>query len=205
VAALHAALARHRAREEWRTHTELRLAELTAIRTGCASGKIAAGPDPDLLRRLASDRSLDFTCQDLQARPLHGDLNPGNVLMVEEKPLLLDFEDVFHSYLPVQFELALMVERFVLVRVNDDAIAVDIGRGLLGSYGAEVDTKPQRATTDPVNVLRALALRSLCVLTLAASNGLLVSDREWKKFFQLERQAVERAQTIWAIFQEAAS
>jgi Ser/Thr protein kinase RdoA (MazF antagonist) len=202
VAELHAALARHPDREQWRAFTELRLGELTAIRHRCASGGLSVGPDADLLLRLASDRTLDFTCEGLPRRPLHGDLNPGNVLVVGETPLLLDFEDVFHSYLPAQFELALMVERFVLVRVDDDDDAVDLGRNLVGRYRTEIGATLAPMTTDPAEIFRALALRSLCVLALAASNGLVVSDGEWKKFFRLERQAAQRAHVIRAIFQE---
>lgn len=203
VAAFHTALARHPAKEQWRVHTGTRLAELTSIRADCATGRLAVGPEPDFLRILALDRAVDFTGLGLHAQPLHGDLNPGNTLFIDGRPLLLDFEDVFHSVLPVRFELALMIERFVLVRVNDEA-AASLGRAMLQSYDAAVDKKPPEIETDPVDVFRALALRSLCVLALAASKGTSISDGEWRKFSRLERQARERAQAIRAIFKDAA-
>lgn len=201
VAAFHTALARHPAREQWRAYTGSRLAELTSIRADCAFGHLAVGPEPDFLRILASDGAVDFTGPGVDARPLHGDLNPGNTLFVEGRPLLLDFEDVFHSVLPVRFELAKTIERFVLVRVDDET-AVNLGRALLQSYAASIDERPQDVKTDPVDIFRALALRSLCVLALAASKGISISDGEWRKFSLLERQARERAQTIRAIFKD---
>ncbi len=95
-----------------------------------------------------------------------------------------------------------MIERFILVRVDDEA-AVNLGRAMRQSYEANIDGKSQQIENDPVDIFRALSLRSLCVLALAATHGTGISDSEWRKFSRLETQARERAQTIRAIFKDA--
>jgi Ser/Thr protein kinase RdoA (MazF antagonist) len=199
VADLHRALAGHLDRHEWRQYTSVRLNELTTIRDACCSGRLVLGPDPVLLRDLAADATIDFVGDGIRHQPLHGDLNPGNVLFAEGSAVLLDFEDVFHSVLPARFELALILERFILVR-TDDQIATTLGRIFIETYRARVGEGACDLDFDPVGVLRALALRSLCVLALAESRGTSISRAEWDKFFRLERQARERAQAIRAIF-----
>jgi Ser/Thr protein kinase RdoA (MazF antagonist) len=192
VGALHCALAQHPDRATWAAATARRLAELTAMRTELAAGRFRAGPEPERVQALAADRALDFAPA-WPARPLHGDLNPGNILVEREagRIVLLDFEDVFHGVLPAQFELLLLIERHILLRVAEDALALALIRRLLEGYGERSDAPIFPAP--PADILRARALRSLCVLALGAREGRDGGDSEWAKFLALEQQAQMRA------------
>ncbi len=196
LARLHRALAEHPDRDAWTASTGRRLAALTETREALAAGRAAAGPDPGRLRALATDPEIDFMRDGAPRRPLHGDLNPGNVLDVDGTPVLLDFEDALHSVLPPAFELALALERFVLVPLADDAAARAAGGALLTAYreagGAD-------GLDDLAGAMRALALRSLCVLAAGAESGDVAPEAEWRKFLKLEAQAQTRRGVIAAI------
>lgn len=200
IAKLHQALAKNPDRKSWTRATLDRLSELQAIRTRVASGCESFGPDPAYLATLAADGTADFVMKSLPTRPLHGDFNPGNILIVGDSVTLLDFEDVLHSDLPPVFELVLVIERFVLIHCANDGLAVELGRTFLSGYTAVMGSTTGPLQTDPALVLRSLALRSLMTLSLGANSGITISDAEWGKFFDLEHQARSRAQTVRSIF-----
>jgi Ser/Thr protein kinase RdoA (MazF antagonist) len=194
VGALHRALAVHPDRHAWQAATDRRLAELAAVRADLAAGRLEAGPDPAALRRLAADPALDFAPAGLPRTPLHGDLNPGNVLVDPAGAVvLLDFEDVFHSVLPPRFELVLLIERHILLPVADDGAAAALIRALLAGYAAGGGPDGLLPVERPADVLRSLALRALCVLALGARSGLDGGASEWGKFLFLEERARARA------------
>lgn len=202
LARLHAALATHPARDEWLARTHTRLSGLIETRSALASGTQQAGPDPRLLQQIAADSALDFILPELPAMPLHGDLNSGNLLVADGAVMFMDFEDVHYSVLPVEFELALALERFVLIAGEGDVIQA--GRSFLRAYGNAANWSPLRAL-DYGAVLRSVSLRSLCVLAAAEAEGAATSPAEWAKFFYLEQMTRERPEVIRAIFQGYAS
>lgn len=188
---LHSALARHPQRPEWENRTQHRLSRLSEIRAKLATGDMRAGPDPERAAAIAADATIDFNREHEDRQPLHGDLNAGNVLWTGDDLFFIDFEDVVHSVLPPAFELALVLERHVLVQHEDAKSAIEAGSALLAGYGGQ---RPIRF--DLVAHLRALALRSLCVLADAEQDGHSPPASEWQKFFQLEMAARNRAETL---------
>ena len=191
LAQLHAALARHPARSAWEASTRARLEHLTDIRGAWARGELSLGPRPDDLVELARDTSLDFVRSDLPATPLHGDLNAGNLRrLADGRPLLLDFEDAFHSVLPCPFELGLVFERIVLVAVDNDREAGRLLDVLIDAYRRAGGVVP--ATVDWRRIVRSLALRSLCVITSCELAGVSIDAGEWLKFFHLAEAAAKR-------------
>jgi hypothetical protein len=192
LAKLHAALARHPARPAWEASTRTRLEHLADIRRAWARGELSLGPRPDDLVTLARDASLDFVRSDLPATPLHGDLNAGNLRrLADGRPLLLDFEDTFHSVLPCPFEIGLVFERIVLVAVDDDAKAARLGRVLVNAYRRAGGELPS-SIVDRQRIVRSLALRSLCVISSCELAGVSIDAGEWLKFFHLAEAAAER-------------
>ncbi len=194
---LHEALSSHPDVEAWRAATRARLDRLQATRAALAEGRLAAGPDHARLARLAAEPELDFVDAGAHWQPLHGDLNPGNVLMAADTPVLLDFEDVPHSMHPPIAELCLAVERFVLAQVANEDEALRLGRVLVDNYGSPAR---QGSGMSPTNVLRSRALRSLSLLADAERAGVRISEAEWRKFFDLEQMASSRAATLEAVF-----
>lgn len=199
LGAFHHNLGRHPDLGSWRDFTDGRLSELNAVRARLAEKKGARGEYAQQLSELAADRSLDFRFDALPRRPLHGDLNPGNLLIVGKRALLLDLEDVFHSVLPVAFDLALVLERLVLVRVAEEERAIELGRALMFEYsragGSFIDVAALSAQ-EWTSVLRSLALRSLCTLALGEESGIQVETGEWEKFFYLEQLATGKGHLI---------
>lgn len=181
---LHEALGRHPLVEEWKRQTDARLSRLTAIRQALATGELRAGPDPDLLRAKACERTIDFRPEryaaDSGRLPLHGDLNRFNMLIDGSGCTFLDFEDVRHSVLPAIFDLATVFERVALPnqpKASEEAALA----ALLDAYEATTGGRP-----DPKwipEVLRCLALRALC--TLADIDPAGRDPQEWLKFFHL--------------------
>jgi Ser/Thr protein kinase RdoA (MazF antagonist) len=202
VGHLHRALAAHPDRAGWSRATAVRLDALDNVRADLAAGRLRRGPEPEQLRELAADKTLTFHPKGAPAEPLHGDLNPGNVLvdLKSAEPILLDFEDVFHSVLPSIFELLLIVERFILVPVDADGEAEALARTLLESYRGVAGPTVCVPGQSPSNSLRSLALRSLCVLALGERSGIATANDEWTKFFTLERHARRRATLVDQIF-----
>lgn len=200
IGALHRALAAHSDVPAWRASTDRRLAELAAVRAALADGSYAAVPEPARLRALAADATLDFVAAGQARTPLHGDLNPGNVLVEQDsgRVVILDFEDVFHSVLPPRFELLLAMERHILVQVDDDALARPLVAALRDGYGDA--GAPLPPVDRPADVLRSLALRSLCVLALGAREGRDGGADEWGKFLFLEVRARARAGLLSELF-----
>jgi Ser/Thr protein kinase RdoA (MazF antagonist) len=202
VAQLHHALAKVPYKGRWTKNTVNRLQALEKTRQNVAKRGLEVGPDPQRLLTLVADEQLDFQKSRCCVQPLHGDLNPGNVLIVDEKPVFMDFEDTVHSVLSIDYEILFAIERFVLVHVKNDKEAVSLGREFLRGYASQENKKYTIRNIDPVNVLRSLALRSLMVLVNGELTGNSVSEREWKKFFYLEEMSRSRAEVISRIFED---
>lgn len=195
VGRLHAALKRHPEVAAWQARTEQRIDRLVAMRAALAGGDVVAGPRPDELHILASDRSISFlpgAHHSGPPRPLHGDLNIFNIVIDNGEARFLDFEDVVHSMLSVENDLALVCERVVLVQQPDDSAAAAAIAALLDAYEEAGGDKVNRTSLS--GVLIGLSLRSLCTLAVLDPAGR--DAAEWNKFFTL----IEAAQRRRSVF-----
>lgn len=195
IGRLHAALASHPDVAQWQHRTDARLDRLVAIRTALAEGDVAAGPRPEELRSLAADSTISFIPRAHGSgapRPLHGDLNIFNIVLEGGAARFIDFEDVVHSVLSVENDIALACERVILVQAPDDAGAAAAVDALLDAYAAAGgDTINREALPD---VLIGLSLRSLCTLALIDRRG--HDGDEWAKFFALIEAARRRRSVL---------
>jgi hypothetical protein len=203
LAQFHDILPRHKNHDVWKKNTEKRMRTLSRVRDSLANGEWRSGPDPDRLCEIAKDRSLDFIRDDLPRQSLHGDLNYRNAFVptveLDQSSLqvmLLDFEDVKHSVLPVVFELALVIERFILVHDLDNETAVTAAQVFLSSYQNKCLHELNLNKVDWVSILQSLNLRSLCVLSLIENQGGDIPEDEWKKFFYLF-ECVKQQADLW--------
>ena len=125
---------------------------------------------------------------------IHGDLNYTNALfpLRGDEPLLLDFEDCRFSHLPRLVDLAMALERFVLVAEAENDDAFDLGQALIRAYRA-ADPRPFDAGAgDLSSTLRTLAIRALVLLCEMRRRGEEVEDAEVGKFVELHAQATAR-------------
>ncbi len=163
------------------------------------SGEQLSGPRPQELRDLleAEASLLDLLDDCSERQPLHGDLAYGNILFPLDGggPILLDFEDTLISWLPIDFDIALALERFALLPTNADADAVQFGKKMLKAYGVERG-KEHFLTHSPADCLRLLAIRSLLTLSELEFKGDKVEISEWEKFFYLYQHALDRRSVL---------
>lgn len=191
VGRIHAALKHHPHASEWQERTDRRFEHLVRVRSALASGNFAAGPRPDDLRILAGDRTISFLPGDHQcgpSRPLHGDLNIFNIVIDQGEARIIDFEDVVHSVLPAEHDLALVCERVIMVQQPDDSGAAAAIDALLEAYAQAGGESINRASL--AAVLAGLSLRSLCTLAVIDTSG--HDSEEWNKFFTLIEAAQRR-------------
>lgn len=191
LARLHLLLAAHPDSVEWRGRTGERLQQLAGVRGLLARGALRAGPRPDALRALCADSSITFmpSANGSANRPLHGDLNIFNIMVGRSDSVcFLDFEDVVHSVLPAEWDVAAACERVILVQQRDNDAARPAIDALLKAY-ADAGGPPIDRHALP-QVLRGLALRALCTLATIDRDG--TDADEWAKFFGLIEAASER-------------
>ena len=137
---------------------------------------------------------------DHQAQVLHGDLNLGNVLFADHtvSPAPLDFEDSRHNFHGVAMDLAMALERFVLVRTSDDGRALSLGHRLLAGY-AEHAAPWRWGAPGLAGILQSLAVRALLLLAGNRAAGRPVAESEWDKFLYLYAETERRAELLRAL------
>jgi len=107
--------------QQVRKNTDARLdALLDWGRSGTFENKVSAPISNNMLRHyrdcfVKNNAQITSNCW-----LTHGDLNPGNILMMKGKGIaILDFEDTLHSCLWPGFDLAKLVERLVLPKIEN--------------------------------------------------------------------------------------
>lgn len=198
LAKMHEALRNYPLQDSIKTRTNKRISKLNEIREQIAKGIIKIGPFPDYVRSLALNGDLNFT-QGADFQAIHGDLHPGNMMMVDNHVYFFDFEDTLHSYLPIIYELALILERLVFVRYNSIDYIQELGKHFMVAY-LESGGSYLYQETDRF-ALSTIALRSLCVLTLCEMEGNNIYEQEWRKFYMLSELAKKMQITLNKILQ----
>ena len=131
-----------------------------------------------------------------QPQVVHGDLNYGNILFngTGSEITFLDFEDTCAAWFSPLMELSMVLERFALI--EDDEKSLALSRSVYDAYkqngGIEYRHKSQLS-----DMLRALSVRALLILTLVSQRGLWnVAEEEWNKFLMLYQQAISRKKLL---------
>lgn len=188
VSKLHIVLKDHPDSYVWQENTLARFSVLEDIRVQLAAGQHDVGVSTKAVVALANRVDLDIFREPELSQCLHGDLNPGNIIFSDnEQVYFFDFEDVHHSYLPVITELAYVLERFILVRIESANEAVALGTLFLKNYRINGDFfyTPTRHN----KLLEMLILKSICTLIYCREQGFNVIRQEWDKFFMLLKKA----------------
>lgn len=147
----------------------------------------------DTAVRQSVDLSLDTNVtQALMKSPqvIHGDLNYGNVLLDPHpggKIAFLDFEEATEAYYSPLFDVAMVIERFILDCHTDKDTMLD-------AFGSAYQKAGGRWFSDEVSLtdmLKGLAIRAMLVLTASKEAGWPDwKEQEWHKFVALHESAV---------------
>jgi hypothetical protein len=182
IGRLHRALARMPQASQIREACAARLSLLEARRRALAVGQVAFGPAPQRLARVAAKLSLGV---ERGGQPLHGDLNPGNILLPLDgaDPVVLDLEDARHTFGPPRLDLALAIERFCLDSADDRRV-LSLVEALLQGYAA-TGAPLHFEDGELAHALLFVNLRALCLLAELESRGERRPAEEWRKFLGL--------------------
>lgn len=193
VAAMHGAMAALSPAQTILAQARRRHEHVRDIRAAVKAGTFAP---PFQAARLDGLLEPDCTALlfDPHGQPIHGDLNYGNALFPLDggAPLILDFEDAMLSFGSPWIDIALVLERFVLIDVPDDAAARGLGGAFLEAYLRHAPG-PLRQPRPLHDILAGTAQRSICLLAEMAGTGRSVAAAEWEKFAFLRDQADARA------------
>lgn len=196
LALMHAALARLPDCAEIRQASAARVGMLKNRFNLIRLGACISGPQSDRLRKLFESEAAIFALLDgaMANQPLHGDLVYGNILFPLEGgvPVLLDFEDTLISWMPVDLDIALALERFALLPAKNEDEAFMLAREMLRSYAVGCG-KVRFLTHALSDCLQLLAIRSLTTLAELEVAGGNTEGAEWNKFFLLQQHAVEKS------------
>lgn len=133
---------------------------------------VSSGPAARILD--CTGHNLDLM-DDLEGQVLHGDLNPGNILVTDSGSIrFCDFEDAIHTYGSPLIDLAIIVERLLLSR-DETALTT-----FLRTY--QRLASPVARAGWLVDSLKLINLRAAALLLLAGDLGHHVPPEEWQKF-----------------------
>ncbi len=132
---------------------------------------------------------------------IHGDCNYTNILF--EQPdgrlVVIDFEESRAAWLNPMFDVAKVIERFVLVPAR--ANAIELARSFLDAYRDGGGAMP---AVDLRRILIESNDRALMIMTDKAREGLPLPDAEWRKFIELKALVGRQAALLDSLSQTAA-
>lgn len=115
------------------------------------------------------------------AQPLHGDVNPGNVIVAGDRAWLLDFEELPHAHGTPALDLAKTMERIAFPAKNSVPIGVALLEGWIEARRPVAPFRPGLLA----DALAATNLQSVALLEALEADGRRVSELEWAKFDRL--------------------
>ncbi|HAT2064643.1 TPA: phosphotransferase [Legionella pneumophila] len=167
-------------------NTRSKIDQLEQAQKSIILGKYCRIPNFSYVRQIAQKYS--FHLIDISnSQILHGDLNPGNLLLSKQKICFFDFEDALHSYLPVIFDLAFIIERIIFTNTNDGSHVLDLGKIFLNAYKDAGGSYEYKRNDE--HLLSILSLKAFCLLSMCEVSDDSVLNSEWNKFLKLSNLA----------------
>jgi Ser/Thr protein kinase RdoA (MazF antagonist) len=110
---------------------------------------------------------------------IHGDLNFHNIIFDKETqtPVILDFEDCNHSFFSPLYDIAMLLERYVLLKHIGDNQKYKLGISLLSHFDKTYFYGDQL-----YNMLLFISVRSLLILATIFYQKDTVNKKELQKF-----------------------
>jgi hypothetical protein len=133
----------------------------------------------------------DFKLLTRNAQLIHGDLNYGNVLMNKDtnKPIIIDFEDATSAWLHPLYDLALAIQRFVLISEKNDKYKC--ADALIRGYFSENKQTKLNKDCSLKKMIELISVRSLLILSIMSENVRKLYLDEIDKFVELHKKTQE--------------
>jgi len=179
-------------------HIRRRSAQRDALFTELLHEQHQAPATNESVRKVLASSTPQLPSSDAQV--IHGDLNMGNLLIgkASGQPALLDFEDANHNWHSPLVDLAMALERFVLVRTPDAELADRLGRALIEGYLATAQQRPA-VEHSATKILQSLATRALLLLGNSAPSPTVDAERD--KFLMLHALAEQQGPLLDRLWQ----
>jgi thiamine kinase-like enzyme len=145
----------------------------------------------------------DYKLIHMHPQMIHGDLNHGNILInnENEKLYIIDFEDSMKSWLSPMYDIAFVIQRFVLTAKKYDW--EELMTAFVTSYRTQVDI-PCFNREDILEVfLKLISVRSLLILHISQLEVDFPFQNELNKFVYLYKFTDENSQLINKVYKRA--
>ena len=118
---------------------------------------------------------------------IHGDLIPGNIIKNKKNFFFIDFEDCFHSFFLIDLDIAIIIERVILLEKYSNIIKLKKINYFLKFY-SKFCKKKLFLSQDLYSSLKFINLRALATLAVYSLSYQDTLDNELKKFLFLFHQ-----------------
>ena len=134
----------------------------------------------------------ELSLLDKNSQMIHGDLNMGNIIFSGDakRPLIIDFEDSVSAYLNPLYDIAFIIQRFILSK--DDRVELFIP--LLLGYNQSYKIKIERG--ELFSMLKIISIRSLLILSTLKSSDMMDYKEEVLKFIDLYKNMLNNYSNI---------
>jgi hypothetical protein len=161
-------------------------------------GKDLPGPDRQRIAAVLANGQARIPRADAQM--IHGDLNRGNILFCDDGQVaIIDYETALSSWGDPALDLAVVLQRFVLVPVSEDSEIRKLARALFDAYkdnGGWHSSSGEDVMAD-LNWISARNIALLCEITALGNN---VSESEWEKQLMLGELTQSRQRALCSAF-----
>ena len=187
IAKLHSALLVFPRLDEVARTGKMMFDRLKRTANNISTGFIPAGAPAQLVQLAA--RSFLVGSWDIFRCPqmIHGDCNYTNFLFerTNNQVWVIDFEESLAAWLNPAFDLAMVLQRFVLMAPSDQT--EQLAQALFNGYdnaGGRLPTIPNFYT-----IIKEITLRSVLILSEKVGKGMQIPQAEWTKFERLMEMA----------------
>ena len=193
---MHSLMREHPVRENVRTRgtekNQILFEQLNKIRLG----KVNLNFPKSAIGVIKETGDSDYQFLTLGAQMIHGDMNYGNVLVnkLNDQPIIIDFEDATTAWLSPLYDLAFVIQRFVLLHRSQDRykLASAIIKGYLTQNTLTNSGRPSALFI----MLKMISVRSLLVLSMLPEEDQKLYLDEVDKFVDLYRRAQDDSDLI---------
>jgi thiamine kinase-like enzyme len=128
----------------------------------------------------------EFNLLEDSPKMIHGDLNMGNIIfdMSKKRPIIIDFEDSISSWLNPIYDVAFIIQRFVLLNNN----SLELSSSFISGYKKYYDINIQYGQL--YSMLKIISIRALLVLSTLNKEEIESYEGEVEKFVNLYQKTV---------------